>query len=232
MQGNHTPHWPTPHRCFPSHSAWHHKTLQSDPTFVSSTARTLSSAHQPAKTGTAPHLSDSMPESPPRIHHTGSCSCSTSDLPRRPPGAWYAILAVHALGYAHTCQQGKLAHLDTANPVMYIDFPNGCLKLMGTLVFPRNKYMVLRPGSKDVLAEDILESMVCCFACGGVPHKVEVYHIKWRCIIDDIKSSSSITTTRTFEIMHNKQQQCILISVPGFQYIFIGRRLCFQKQCG
>lgn len=90
--------------------------------------------------------------------------------------------------------QGTLAHLDTANPAMYIDFPNGCLKLLGTLVFPRNKYMVLKPGSKDILAEDILESMVrraatrhcqhqhvfltctdCVFrggvGCGGFPHR-------------------------------------------------------------
>lgn len=30
----------------------------------------------------------------------------------------------------------------------------------GTLVFPRNKYLVLRMGQKEVLCEDVLESMV------------------------------------------------------------------------
>jgi hypothetical protein len=30
----------------------------------------------------------------------------------------------------------------------------------GTLVFPRNKYLVLKMGQKEVLCEDVLESMV------------------------------------------------------------------------
>lgn len=37
----------------------------------------------------------------------------------------------------------------------------------GTLVFPRNKYVVLRLGSKEVVAEDVLESMVR--GCWGQP---------------------------------------------------------------
>ncbi|KAK9820422.1 hypothetical protein WJX72_010106 [[Myrmecia] bisecta] len=55
---------------------------------------------------------------------------------------------------------GTLAQLDTRNPVLYINFPEGRLKLFGTLVFPKNKYMVLKFGHKEVLAEDILENMV------------------------------------------------------------------------
>ena len=55
---------------------------------------------------------------------------------------------------------GTLAQLDTKNPVMYINFPQGRLKLLGTLVFPRNKYMVLRLGAKEVVCEDVLESMI------------------------------------------------------------------------
>lgn len=54
---------------------------------------------------------------------------------------------------------GTLARLDTKNPVMYIDFPEGRLRLSGTLVFPKNKYIVLRLG-KEALCEDILESMI------------------------------------------------------------------------
>jgi hypothetical protein len=56
--------------------------------------------------------------------------------------------------------QGTLAQLDTRNPVLYIDFPEGRLKLLGTLAFPRNKYMVLKLGAKEALCEDVLESMV------------------------------------------------------------------------
>ena len=55
---------------------------------------------------------------------------------------------------------GTLAQLDTKNPVMYIEFPEGRLRLNGTLVFPKNKYVVLRLGNKEVLCEDVLESMI------------------------------------------------------------------------
>jgi hypothetical protein len=45
--------------------------------------------------------------------------------------------------------------------VFYIDFPSGRLKFFGTLVFPKNKYMVLKLGNTDsVLCEDVFETMV------------------------------------------------------------------------
>lgn len=56
--------------------------------------------------------------------------------------------------------QGTLAQLDSRNPVLYVDFPDGRLKFLGTIVYPKNKYMVLRFGQKEVLCEDILENMV------------------------------------------------------------------------
>lgn len=56
--------------------------------------------------------------------------------------------------------QGSLAQLDSRNPVMYIDFPEGRMKFFGTLMFPANKYMVLKFGAKGIICEDILESMV------------------------------------------------------------------------
>lgn len=61
--------------------------------------------------------------------------------------------------------QGTLSNLDSRNPVMYMDFPNGRLKFTGTLLFPANKYLVLRLGGGPggaVLAEDVFESMVSC----------------------------------------------------------------------
>ena len=66
-------------------------------------------------------------------------------------------VAVFRLSYA---VQGTLANLDTQNPVLYIDFPTGRLKCFGTLIFPKNKYMLLRLGQKDVMCEEVLESMV------------------------------------------------------------------------
>lgn len=56
--------------------------------------------------------------------------------------------------------QGSLAQLDSQNPVLYFDFPQGRLKFLGTIVFPKNKYMLLKFGQKDVLCEDIFENMV------------------------------------------------------------------------
>ena len=56
--------------------------------------------------------------------------------------------------------QGTLAQLDSQNPVLYVDFPQGRLKFLGTIIFPKNKYMLLKFGQKDVLCEDIFENMV------------------------------------------------------------------------
>ena len=71
--------------------------------------------------------------------------------------------------------QGTLAQLDSQNPVMYLDFPQGRLKLFGTLVFPKNKYMMLKLGGSNVLCEDVFENMVsacrCCDAAFGGTHK-------------------------------------------------------------
>lgn len=53
-----------------------------------------------------------------------------------------------------------MAGLDGRNPVLYMNFPEGRLKFLGTLVFPKNNYMVLKFGRKEVLCEDVLESMV------------------------------------------------------------------------
>ena len=56
--------------------------------------------------------------------------------------------------------QGDLAQLDSQNPVLYMDFPQGRLKFYGTIIFPKTNYMLLKVGQKDVLCEDIFENMV------------------------------------------------------------------------
>lgn len=61
--------------------------------------------------------------------------------------------------------KGCLAELDTRNPLLYIDFPEGRLKFSGTLMFPSNKYMVLKFTSKNVLCEDMFENMVRARTC-------------------------------------------------------------------
>ncbi|KAL2629673.1 hypothetical protein R1flu_014359 [Riccia fluitans] len=57
---------------------------------------------------------------------------------------------------------GELTHLDSRNPVLYIDFPVGRLKLFGTIVYPKNKYLTMHflPGRGDIVCEDCFESLV------------------------------------------------------------------------
>mmetsp|Transcript_450 Transcript_450/g.1341 ORF Transcript_450/g.1341 Transcript_450/m.1341 type:complete len:428 (-) Transcript_450:106-1389(-) len=55
---------------------------------------------------------------------------------------------------------GILTNLDSRNPVLYFDFPTGRLKLVGTLLFPKSKYLLLKFGTKDVLCEDVFDTVV------------------------------------------------------------------------
>ncbi|MEW5300724.1 MAG: hypothetical protein WDW36_003634 [Sanguina aurantia] len=72
----------------------------------------------------------------------------------------YLMIINLQLAPAAAGRLGTLAQLDTPNPVMYIDLPQGRLKLFGTLVFPHQKYMVLKLGAGAALAEDLFESLL------------------------------------------------------------------------
>lgn len=68
---------------------------------------------------------------------------------------------------------GVLAKLDSKNPVMYVDFGDGRLKFQGTLLFPKNKYISLRVGTKDVICEDIFECVIVFSDANWVGSKEE-----------------------------------------------------------
>ncbi|CAN6206582.1 unnamed protein product [Urochloa humidicola] len=57
---------------------------------------------------------------------------------------------------------GELADLGTKNPVLYLDFPQGRMKLLGTHVYPKNKYLTLQMtrSAKGVACEDVFESLI------------------------------------------------------------------------
>lgn len=57
---------------------------------------------------------------------------------------------------------GELAQLDSRNPILYVDFPKGRLKLFGTIVYPKNKYITMNfvRGAGNIQCEDLFESMV------------------------------------------------------------------------
>ncbi|KAL6997275.1 hypothetical protein U1Q18_007400, partial [Sarracenia purpurea var. burkii] len=57
---------------------------------------------------------------------------------------------------------GELKDLGTKNPVLYLDFPQGQMKLFGTVIYPKNKYLTLQfsRGGKNVVCEDYLDTMI------------------------------------------------------------------------
>uniref|UniRef100_A0A0E0E804 DNA-binding protein RHL1 n=1 Tax=Oryza meridionalis TaxID=40149 RepID=A0A0E0E804_9ORYZ len=57
---------------------------------------------------------------------------------------------------------GELADLGTKNPLLYLDFPQGRMKLLGTHVYPKNKYLTLQMSrsTKGVVCEDVFESLI------------------------------------------------------------------------
>ncbi|KAI0500518.1 hypothetical protein KFK09_018732 [Dendrobium nobile] len=57
---------------------------------------------------------------------------------------------------------GDLANLATKNPVLYLEFPQGRMKLFGTHVYPKNKYLTLQltKSAKGVMCEDVFESLI------------------------------------------------------------------------
>ncbi|KAM1186964.1 hypothetical protein ACFX13_016292 [Malus domestica] len=57
---------------------------------------------------------------------------------------------------------GDLKDLDTKNPVLYLQFPLGQMKLFGTLVFPKNRYLTMQfpKGGKSVMCEDYFDNMI------------------------------------------------------------------------
>eukprot|EP01137_Pigoraptor_chileana_P032471 Opistho-2@21885 len=55
---------------------------------------------------------------------------------------------------------GTLARLNTPNPAMYIDFPEGRLVLLGTLVHPKNRLLVFQCKSSEVQCDEAYDKLV------------------------------------------------------------------------
>ncbi|KAL7098222.1 hypothetical protein ACP275_09G003400 [Erythranthe tilingii] len=57
---------------------------------------------------------------------------------------------------------GELKDLGTKNPILYLDFPQGQMKLFGTIVYPKNRYLTLQfsKGGKNVTCDDYFENMI------------------------------------------------------------------------
>ncbi|PIN11659.1 hypothetical protein CDL12_15738 [Handroanthus impetiginosus] len=57
---------------------------------------------------------------------------------------------------------GELKDLGTKNPILYLDFPQGQMKLFGTIVYPKNRYLTLQfsKGGKNVSCDDYFDNMI------------------------------------------------------------------------
>ncbi|XP_057545339.1 DNA-binding protein RHL1 isoform X2 [Amaranthus tricolor] len=57
---------------------------------------------------------------------------------------------------------GDLTDLGSKNPILYLDFPMGRMKLFGTIVYPKNRYLTLQfsRGGKNVMCEDCFDTMI------------------------------------------------------------------------
>ncbi|PON68257.1 DNA-binding protein RHL [Trema orientale] len=57
---------------------------------------------------------------------------------------------------------GELKDLGTKNPILYLDFPQGRMKLFGTIVYPKNRYLTLQfpRGGKNVMCDDYFDNMI------------------------------------------------------------------------
>ncbi|XP_004299461.1 PREDICTED: DNA-binding protein RHL1 [Fragaria vesca subsp. vesca] len=57
---------------------------------------------------------------------------------------------------------GDLKGLGSKSPILYLHFPQGRMKLFGSIVFPKNKYLTLQfpRGGKSVMCEDYFDNMI------------------------------------------------------------------------
>ncbi|GAB2293191.1 DNA-binding protein rhl1 [Dionaea muscipula] len=57
---------------------------------------------------------------------------------------------------------GELTNLGSKNPILYLDFPQGRMKLFGTIVYSKNQYLTLQfsKGGKNVTCDDYFDAMI------------------------------------------------------------------------
>jgi len=93
-----------------------------------------------------------------------------ADITKRAAGrrSRYLFLLPGGLSVTPGARIGRLTGLDTATPVLYIEFGAaawggdevGRLKCWGVLYYPRNAVLTLRGGGKAVICEDVIETVV------------------------------------------------------------------------
>ena len=65
------------------------------------------------------------------------------------------------LNFTSGARIGTLTGLDTATPSLYIEFPEGRIRLRGTLVYPKNAWLGLKSsGKKVVKCQEVFETLI------------------------------------------------------------------------
>jgi len=68
---------------------------------------------------------------------------------------------------------GRVEHLDTTNPILYVDHPEGTLKMRGTLFYPKTKLLTLthNKGHRTITTSDCLEHIIVFSECVWIGKK-------------------------------------------------------------
>ncbi|KAL0441194.1 UNVERIFIED_CONTAM: DNA-binding protein RHL1 [Sesamum radiatum] len=107
----------------------------------------------PPKLGSSPALAPSRTV----IKHHGKDILRKSQRKNR-----YLFSFPGLLGPISGGKIGDLKDLGTKNPILYLDFPQGQMKLFGTIVYPKNRYLTLQfsRGGKSVTCDDYFDNMI------------------------------------------------------------------------
>ncbi|KAI9092542.1 hypothetical protein K1719_027670 [Acacia pycnantha] len=85
-------------------------------------------------------------------------SCRAPEAQKR---FWHSFPG-HIAPIGHGGRIGDLKNLGTKNPVLYVDFPQGQMKLFGTILYPKNGYLTLQfsKDGKNAQCEDYFDNMI------------------------------------------------------------------------
>jgi len=87
---------------------------------------------------------------------------------------------------------GTIHNLD-GDPYMDVEFPEGVMRFLGSLVFPANKYVSLNVGKKEATCEDIFDSMLLFSEVEWLPDGDASRKRKVRGSADDLLPQSLVT---------------------------------------
>ena len=83
---------------------------------------------------------------------------------------------------------GTIHNLD-GDPYMDVAFPEGVMRFRGSLIFPENKYLSLKVGNREVVCEDVFDSLLLFGEVDWLPEGNSARKRKIRRSADDLPES-------------------------------------------